>query len=324
MRISVALATYNGERYLQEQLDSYLVQTRLPDELIISDDSSTDGTLRILYDFAEMAPFDVVIMESDSNVGYGHNFRKALDAVTGDIVFLSDQDDVWFPGKIEKILGFFEEFPDVNLIAHDIEFCNEDLELVGQTKMGRMSKLADLQEDYVVGMASAVKKSFLNLCSYAPPGFNVPHDTWIHRCGYALQCKKLVYDVLAYHRRHDSNETGYKLLNAKMKLGVSKYLWLEFVHIFKDKPLLGSRDPSFLKWLEEKKAEIVQSGFFDTHGVDRLIEEEKNRIHIVQRRREILSQPRFRRLWPSIAMLISGEYRNFRGALSFMRDLLLK
>ena len=93
MRVTIALATYNGERYLQEQLDSFLAQTRLPDELIVVDDKSTDGTLNILRQFADSAPFSVRWFQNDNNLGYCGNFNQVLLRVDSDIVFLSDQDD---------------------------------------------------------------------------------------------------------------------------------------------------------------------------------------------------------------------------------------
>jgi glycosyltransferase involved in cell wall biosynthesis len=105
MKTSIALATYNGEKYVEEQLDSYLTQTVLPDELIVSDDCSTDATQQMLGAFAKKAPFRVVLLCNIENVGYGQNFSRALSQTTGDLVFLSDKDDVWFPEKIAKYVA---------------------------------------------------------------------------------------------------------------------------------------------------------------------------------------------------------------------------
>ena len=99
LRISIAMSTYNGGKYLQEQLDSFLAQTSLPDELVITDDCSTDNTLEIIQAFAAMAPFEVRWEQNEKNLGYTGNFNQALMKTTGDLVFLSDQDDVWFPEK---------------------------------------------------------------------------------------------------------------------------------------------------------------------------------------------------------------------------------
>ena len=99
MKASIALATYNGERYLQEQLNSFLHQTRLPDEIIACDDCSTDRTMDILESFAISALFAVYIYRNAINLGYTKNFERAISLCSGDVIFLSDQDDVWFPKR---------------------------------------------------------------------------------------------------------------------------------------------------------------------------------------------------------------------------------
>jgi glycosyltransferase involved in cell wall biosynthesis len=106
--ISVALAAYNGARYLQEQLDSLAAQRRLPDELVVVDDASSDGTVGILERFRATAPFEVKVHRNTANLGYSANFEVAISRCTGDIIFMSDQDDVWFPEKIEAVAGCFD------------------------------------------------------------------------------------------------------------------------------------------------------------------------------------------------------------------------
>ena len=105
---SIALATYNGEKFLQRQLDTLAAQTRLPDEMAVCDDGSTDGTLEILRQFAETAPFPVRIFQNLKNLGPGRNFRKAFSLCEGDVTFFCDQDDVWFPEKLETLVRDLE------------------------------------------------------------------------------------------------------------------------------------------------------------------------------------------------------------------------
>src|SRR5688500_18132345 len=102
LSLSVALASYNGERYIGEQLDTIAQQTRLPNELIISDDASTDSTWSIVRDFAERAPFPVRLLQHE-RFGSARNFEIAIQACRGDVIFLCDQDDIWYPNKIETI-----------------------------------------------------------------------------------------------------------------------------------------------------------------------------------------------------------------------------
>ena len=98
-KMSIALCTYNGELFLQEQLDSYINQTLLPNELVINDDCSTDSTVAIINDFVKNAPFLCKINEA--NLRLTKNFERAIVRSTGDYIFLSDQDDVWKKDKTQ-------------------------------------------------------------------------------------------------------------------------------------------------------------------------------------------------------------------------------
>jgi len=102
MNLSVVVTTYNGEKYIQEQIDSILNQTRVPDEVIVLDDGSTDETLDILIDYENNHPsiFDIKI--NDRNLGVTKNFEKGIRVSNGDAIFLCDQDDVWDPKKVER------------------------------------------------------------------------------------------------------------------------------------------------------------------------------------------------------------------------------
>ena len=90
MKISIAMASFNGSRYLSEQLESFALQSRMPDELIVTDDCSHDGTADILLAFAAKVPFTTHISVNPHNLGYAQNFGAALTRTTGDLVFLSD------------------------------------------------------------------------------------------------------------------------------------------------------------------------------------------------------------------------------------------
>lgn len=99
--VSVVMATYNGEQYLREQIDSILNQTYPVYELIIQDDGSTDNTADIVRQYMEKHPF-IRLYVNERNVGYNENFRRGVMHATGDLVALSDQDDIWFPQKLER------------------------------------------------------------------------------------------------------------------------------------------------------------------------------------------------------------------------------
>jgi glycosyltransferase involved in cell wall biosynthesis len=117
LKLSVAMATYNGERFLEEQLFSIARQIRLPDEMVVSDDGSNDGTIDILERFATSAPFPVRVYRNIKPLGYGDNFLKAASLCHGDLIAFSDQDDVWLENKLANSLSFFDD-DDVLLSVH--------------------------------------------------------------------------------------------------------------------------------------------------------------------------------------------------------------
>jgi Glycosyl transferase family 2 len=132
-KLSIAMCTYNGARYLPEQLQSFVDQTRQPDELVVCDDGSKDGTIELLRAFAARAPFAVQIHENERNLGYNQNFGKAIGLTTGDLIFLSDQDDVWHKEKLRTYLELYTKPPRPGLIFSDVNLVDSDLKSLGKT-----------------------------------------------------------------------------------------------------------------------------------------------------------------------------------------------
>src|SRR5437899_4187103 len=129
--ISVALCTYNGDRFLAEQLSSILNQERLPDELVLCDDRSMDATLAMARRFAEAAPFPMRIEANASNLGSTRNFAQAIELCRGDIVVLADQDDVWFPHKLAVLERALLDDPGAGFAFSDAEMVDEHLQPIG-------------------------------------------------------------------------------------------------------------------------------------------------------------------------------------------------
>ena len=117
-RVSVALATFNGARYLAEQLQSLEEQTLKPWELVVSDDSSSDDTIDIVERFAQSCSFPVKIMKNQERLQFRHNFRRAAEACNGDLIAFCDQDDIWRPHKLATVIPLFEE-EGVKLVYHN-------------------------------------------------------------------------------------------------------------------------------------------------------------------------------------------------------------
>lgn len=221
--ISVALCTYNGERFLWEQLESLARQTQLPDELVIYDDRSTDNTVDLVHKFALTAPFKVCVFVNEQQVGVTKNFEKALTQCTGDILFLCDQDDVWHPEKISHMAAFLEQNPALNVVFSDALLINEQGEPF-QTTFWDVVRLQSVQlqqwrqgesirvmliGNRVAGCTMALRKSFLN--QLLPFPLDIPdflHDTWIAFVASVLDQIQFIPEPLVNYRQHAAQQVG--------------------------------------------------------------------------------------------------------------------
>lgn len=133
MRLSVAMATYNGEQFIAEQLQSIERQSRPPDELVVSDDGSADRTVQIVREFADGAAFNVVVLSHQERLGVTGNFFRAMRACTGDLIALSDQDDVWHRDKLSLCERPLAADPGVALVIHSAQAVDEHLRPIWST-----------------------------------------------------------------------------------------------------------------------------------------------------------------------------------------------
>ncbi len=225
MKISIAMATYNGANFVSEQLESFRRQTRLPDELIITDDCSTDGTIDILNKFKDSAPFKVKIYINEANLGYTQNFNKSLELCTGDLIFLSDQDDVWFPTKIEHMLNLTVQFPDKDLFMVNAELTDVNLKKSGLTKQGQIRDLGMKDSTFVMGCCIAVKKRYIDLILPIPKNF-LGHDDWIVNIADMLNIKYIDSSIQQYYRIHGNNTSTF-IANTLVKMVKPKITLIE-------------------------------------------------------------------------------------------------
>lgn len=207
MSVSIAMATYNGGAHLAEQLQSFLAQTVLPDELVVTDDGSTDDTLEILEAFIETAPFDVKVFRNAQNLGYAHNFGKAMQLCVHDLVFLCDQDDVWFPEKVEYVLALAEAHPEKVLFMTDARLTDGELNPTPFTMLGQIADAGKNRAAFLVGCCMAVRQSFL------APVLPIPevywqHDFWLADLADLLEGRWIDDHVVQYYRRHASTTTS--------------------------------------------------------------------------------------------------------------------
>jgi glycosyltransferase involved in cell wall biosynthesis len=208
MKISIAMATYNGAKHLQEQLDSFVMQTRLPDELVVADDGSSDDTLCILDEFTKSAPFVVNVVRNEKNLGYAQNFSKALSLCSGELVFLSDQDDIWFNDKIFNIVQQAQANPNILLFMNDAELTLRDGKPLRLTKLGQTLSLGLGESAFTTGCCMAIRHRLLQLALPVPVDIFV-HDTWLNQLALLLQVRMVIPNVMQYYRRHGENTSDW-------------------------------------------------------------------------------------------------------------------
>ena len=214
--ISIALCTYNGEKYLSQQLDSILNQTYRNLEIIIVDDCSKDTTWDIVKKYAQ-ADSRIKYYRNDVNLGYNKNFERAISLTTGDFISISDQDDIWTPDKIEILK---DNIQDNWLVFSNSEFMEEDgtaaHTLLDDFRMEGKSYKSILFTNYVAGHAVLFKKEFLNyLLPFPEVGF---YDWWMAFVAFYHHKATYVNKVLTRYRKHSASVMQNILKNEKEKV----------------------------------------------------------------------------------------------------------
>lgn len=223
-KISIAMCTYNGERYLRDQLASIAGQTRPPDELVVCDDQSTDTTCEIVTGFTASAPFPVHLHVNKQNLGSIKNFERAIGLCEGDIIALSDQDDVWLPEKLRRIENCFLRRPEVGLVFTDAEVVDENLQPLGyrlwesigfdntQRRLVRAGRVLDvlLPGWTVTGATMAFRAAFKNLVLEIPINLALIHDGWIALMIASVADVSFIEQPLIKYRQHARQQIGAK------------------------------------------------------------------------------------------------------------------
>jgi glycosyltransferase involved in cell wall biosynthesis len=221
IQVSVAMCTCNGARFLSEQLQSIASQTVLPGELVICDDASTDDSMSVLKDFTRQAPFEVRIFQNRERRGPAQNFEKAIQLCEGEIIFLCDQDDVWVPAKVERLLEALGKNSQAVYAFSNAEMIDDAGNALGQTlwaaveltgKLNRFSGAGQLEillkHNIVTGATMAFRASFRNIVLPIPSDWM--HDYWIVLLASAVSFGVPVPEPLLKYRRHASQVCGWR------------------------------------------------------------------------------------------------------------------
>jgi glycosyltransferase involved in cell wall biosynthesis len=235
-RVSVCMATFNGAKYIESQLNSILSQISHEDEIIITDDNSTDETCRIIENYNDNR---IKIFKNEIRLGHVQNFAKAISLASGEFIALSDQDDIWVESRLEKMLGILKNSRPFSLVIGDFREINDAGEYVDTlAKLGElMPKMWQQLLKIFMGKAKYFGCTFIfrsNLKKFILPiPLNIEaHDIWIsmNACihGQIFHCE----DVTLLRRIHGGNLTPtrrrslYKIIKSRIIYSINLVLFL--------------------------------------------------------------------------------------------------
>ena len=224
-KVSVCMATHNGERYVEAQLRSILQQLNRQDEVNVVDDASRDRTCQIIRSFNDDR---IRLVESEKNRGVLLAFEAAVRMADGDVLFLCDQDDVWYPEKVSTILEAFANWPDVDLMASDAALIDDNDSLLPGTYYQNRGKFSgnfwpNLFRCKFLGATMAFRGTIRFKFLPFPACHDVLHDIWIGMRIAATGGKAhFIEKPLVYYRRHSGNvsrsQSGWRKLWIRVDL----------------------------------------------------------------------------------------------------------
>lgn len=230
---SVVLCTYNGSAYIARQFESLLDQSRLPDQIVIADDASSDATVAAIESFAmrcRQAGIDVVLRLRQGNVGFIANFADALELASGDVIFLCDQDDVWHPDKLRTMVGQFAADPALTLLFTDARLVDGQGQPLEHTLFATLGLQGHewhdiasgqafpvlLRRAVVTGATTAFRRSLLHKALPVAPGWI--HDEWLATVAALFGRIHALDHCWIDYRQHGANQIGARRRTLGMRI----------------------------------------------------------------------------------------------------------
>jgi glycosyltransferase involved in cell wall biosynthesis len=204
--ISVCMATHDGAAYVEQQLRSILPQLAGGDEIVLVDDHSSDGTLELVKKIGDER---IRVHRNDSNRGVVPTFEQAIRLSSGDLVFLSDQDDIWYPGKVDRVSRIFMENSQVTLVMSDARVIDDKGDILADSLLKTRGGfapgiVATLIRNRYSGCLMAFRRSLAE--KFLPFPKDIPmHDMWIGLINAVYGKVHFIAAPLIAHRRHESN-----------------------------------------------------------------------------------------------------------------------
>lgn len=236
MKTSIVMATYNGEKYLIEQLDSLLSQSLPADEVIICDDCSKDNTVSMIKEYIEKNHLEDSwkLVQNEKNLGYAGNFFKVLQLAQGEYIFFSDQDDIWCDNKLADMVEVMEKHAEIQLLCSDYEpfACSENAPAVPKAVMDKMTNDGSIEKVefskkniYIasLGCDMCLRKSFRD--QIAPFWIERwAHDDYVWKTAQCVEGCYFFHKALIKRRLHDSNVSMHKMHNREVRARFLKEL----------------------------------------------------------------------------------------------------
>jgi glycosyltransferase involved in cell wall biosynthesis len=323
--VSVALCTHNGAFYLEEQLTSILKQSRIPAEIVLSDDASTDGTVALARRVVSQyqadnpdSPLQLKVIENRPALGVIRNFEQALLACTGELIALCDQDDIWHPTRLEQLVAVFVDRPELELVHSDAALVAEDgsalgislfeaLEVTEGEKRDIHAGLGFdtlLRRNLVTGATTIVRGELVRRAAPFPESWI--HDEWMAVIAAATARFDVIDRQLTDYRQHGGNQIGARKLSLRDKIRKLREPRLE------RNTHLVARAITLVGKLEELGAAVQPEAL------------EKARLKLAHEQlRFALPAHRMKRIAPILREGARGHYAHFsRGRADMVRDVL--
>lgn len=319
-RISVAMCTYNGSRFIWEQLQSIANQSCLPNELIVCDDGSTDDTMTLISTFAAQAPFHVRAFSNESTLGVTKNFERAIRLCDGDVIALSDQDDIWKPEKLERLWTALEEHPEAGYVFSDAEVVDEQGKSVVPSLWGDLGLLNGpierfhtstqlevlLRGNVVMGASMAFREPMREII--LPISKQWIHDYWIAVLSSTFTSGVCISECLLKYRRHPAQEMGIRYRGKsrrKISLATTRDEYWKKAEAFRE--------------LRDQAKYVATSLLCSPANLELLAEKEEH----LSKRAAIHSTKGTSRVAMVFSEVLTGRYQRFSDSWrSFGRDLI--
>jgi glycosyltransferase involved in cell wall biosynthesis len=317
LTISIAMCSYNGEKYLQEQLDSIAGQSRLPDELVVCDDNSSDQSIVILEGFSTSSPFPVRIVRNDENIGSTKNFEKTITLCNSDIIALSDQDDIWHKDKLKLIEEVFISSKRIGVVFSNGKIVSEDLLSLGYSLWDTFNfKKKDktrflngktfeiiLNHNVITGATMAFHSDLRNKILPISPIW--VHDSWIAFLSTLISEIKFIDKELVDYRQHKNQQIGGLEMNIADKIFFSHSVTNYNLQILQYKQIIEH---------------ILNHDFESKHKITSII---YDKITHLNNRQNIYLSNGWQKISKALYELTHLRYHKFsNGFISFIKDIL--